>query len=117
MTSARPVGVVVDTMVISWLLYERPGPVADRYRALIETKTSGPNGNVDHREQRGAHRVVRVDQRRLGHPVEQNVLAGDPVQVGDQILLLRALLRPGPSGWCRSGRGRRRPGRAGRPSR
>lgn len=39
MTSARPVGVVVDTMVISWLLYERPGPVADRYRALIETKT------------------------------------------------------------------------------
>lgn len=39
MTSARPVGVVVDTMVISWLLYERPSPVADRYRALIETKT------------------------------------------------------------------------------
>src|SRR5450759_412449 len=39
MTSARPVGVVVDTMVISWLLCERPGPVADRYRALIETKT------------------------------------------------------------------------------
>jgi hypothetical protein len=25
MTSARPVGVVVDTMVISWLLCERPG--------------------------------------------------------------------------------------------
>lgn len=37
MTDARPVGVVVDTMVISWLLDQRPNPVADRYRALIET--------------------------------------------------------------------------------
>lgn len=37
MTDARPVGVVVDTMVISWLFDQRPNPVADRYRALIET--------------------------------------------------------------------------------
>jgi hypothetical protein len=35
MTDARPVGVVVDTMVISWLFDERANPVADRYRALI----------------------------------------------------------------------------------
>ena len=38
MTDARPVGVVVDTMVISWLFDQRPNPVADRYRALIETR-------------------------------------------------------------------------------
>src|SRR5664280_2350564 len=40
--SARPVGVVVDTMVISWLLYERPGPVADRYRALVMPQPTPP---------------------------------------------------------------------------
>jgi len=38
MTDARPVGVVVDTMVISWLFDQRPSPVADRYRALIGTR-------------------------------------------------------------------------------
>jgi len=36
--TARPVGVVVDTMVISWLFDQRPNPVADRYRALIGTR-------------------------------------------------------------------------------
>ena len=35
MTDARPPGVVVDTMVISWLLDERPNPLAVRYRELI----------------------------------------------------------------------------------
>lgn len=35
MTDARPVGVVVDTMVISWRFDERANPVADRYRALV----------------------------------------------------------------------------------
>lgn len=35
MTIAPPVGVVVDTMVISWLFDDRPNPLADRYRALI----------------------------------------------------------------------------------
>jgi tRNA(fMet)-specific endonuclease VapC len=35
MTDARPEGVVVDTMVISWLFDQRANPVADRYRALI----------------------------------------------------------------------------------
>jgi len=35
---ARPAGVVVDTMVISWLLDDRPNPVADRYRVLIDTR-------------------------------------------------------------------------------
>jgi len=35
MTIAPPVGVVVDTMVISWLFDDRPSPPADRYRALI----------------------------------------------------------------------------------
>jgi predicted nucleic acid-binding protein len=33
MTDAQPTGaVVVDTMVISWLLDDRPNPLADRYR-------------------------------------------------------------------------------------
>ena len=35
MTAARPLGVVVDTMVISWLFDDRPNPLADRYRELI----------------------------------------------------------------------------------
>ena len=38
MIDARPAGVVVDTMVISWLLDDRPNPVADRYRVLIDTR-------------------------------------------------------------------------------
>lgn len=37
MTTTRPAGVVVDTMVISWLVGERPGPLAERYRAVIGT--------------------------------------------------------------------------------
>jgi predicted nucleic acid-binding protein len=35
MTDARPLGVVVDTMVIRWLLDERPNALGDRYRAMI----------------------------------------------------------------------------------
>jgi len=35
MTGAPPAGVVVDTMVISWLFDERPNALADRYRQLI----------------------------------------------------------------------------------
>jgi predicted nucleic acid-binding protein len=35
MTDVRSLGVVVDTMVISWLLDERPNPIAERYRDLI----------------------------------------------------------------------------------
>jgi predicted nucleic acid-binding protein len=35
MTNAPPAGVVVDTMVISWLLDERPNLLAQRYRDLI----------------------------------------------------------------------------------
>jgi predicted nucleic acid-binding protein len=35
MTDAPSEGIVVDTMVISWLFDERPNPLANRYRALI----------------------------------------------------------------------------------
>ena len=35
--TAAPAGVVVDTMVISWLFDDRPNSVADRYRTLIDT--------------------------------------------------------------------------------
>lgn len=35
MTDAVHVGVVVDTMVVSWLFDDRLNPVADRYRELI----------------------------------------------------------------------------------
>jgi predicted nucleic acid-binding protein len=35
MTNAPPAGVVVDTMVISWLFDDRPNRLADRYRGLI----------------------------------------------------------------------------------
>jgi predicted nucleic acid-binding protein len=38
MTDARAPGVVVDTMVISWLLDDRPHLLADRYRDLIGTQ-------------------------------------------------------------------------------
>src|ERR687897_1959645 len=35
MSEARAAGVVVDTMVISWLFDDRPNPLADTYRGLI----------------------------------------------------------------------------------
>jgi tRNA(fMet)-specific endonuclease VapC len=35
MIAVPPTGVVVDTMVISWLFDERPNPLAERYRDLI----------------------------------------------------------------------------------
>jgi predicted nucleic acid-binding protein len=35
MTDARSPGVIVDTMVISWLFDERPNPLAESYRDLI----------------------------------------------------------------------------------
>lgn len=35
MTSTARAGVVVDTMVISWLLDDRPNALSDNYRALI----------------------------------------------------------------------------------
>ncbi len=38
MTNAQPVGLVVDTMVISWLFDDRPNTLADRYRALIGSR-------------------------------------------------------------------------------
>lgn len=34
-TNAQPPGVVVDTMVVSWLFDERPNRLAERYRQLI----------------------------------------------------------------------------------
>jgi predicted nucleic acid-binding protein len=34
-SDARTPGVVVDTMVVGWLLDERPNPLAERYRRLI----------------------------------------------------------------------------------
>ncbi len=37
MSAARATGVVVDTMVISWLLDDRPMDLADEYRELIGT--------------------------------------------------------------------------------
>jgi hypothetical protein len=36
MTAAGAAGVVVDTMVISWLFDDRPNSVADDYRTLID---------------------------------------------------------------------------------
>ena len=35
MTGARASGVIVDTMVVSWLFDERPNPLADQYRELV----------------------------------------------------------------------------------
>jgi len=39
MTNAHVQGVVVDTMVISWLFDDRRNPLADRYRALIGSQS------------------------------------------------------------------------------
>lgn len=35
MTNAQPPGVVVDTMVISWLFDGRPNPLADRPQTIL----------------------------------------------------------------------------------
>lgn len=36
MTAARAAGVVVDTMVVSWLFDDRPNALADQHRTLID---------------------------------------------------------------------------------
>ena len=38
MTDAVPSGVVVDTMVVSWLFDDRGNPLDDDYRELIATR-------------------------------------------------------------------------------
>ncbi len=38
MTNAQLSGVVVDTMVISWLFDDRPNRLAERYRTLIGSR-------------------------------------------------------------------------------
>jgi hypothetical protein len=35
MNDARRVGVVFDTMDVSWLFEDRPAPLADRYRGVV----------------------------------------------------------------------------------
>ncbi len=105
MSDVRPAGVVVDTMVISWLLEDRADQLTDQYRALIDTSRvllafqtvielrygalRAGWGDLRRRrlERRIAELVVRqpddtmiavcaelrLDCRRLGHP-----LAGKP---------------------------------------
>jgi hypothetical protein len=40
MTDAHASGAIVDTMVISWLLDDRPNPLAESYRELIGAQPS-----------------------------------------------------------------------------
>jgi len=93
MTDARPVGVVVDTMVISWLFDQRPNPVADRYRALIGTRPVLACVSDGH----GA--ALRGLTRRLGRaasaPVGRRIAELTVAQPDDEMISVCAELREG----------------------
>lgn len=93
MTVGRRAGVIVDTMVISWLFDERLNPLADDYRALIgevpvllafqtvmELRYGAPRaGWGELRRRRLERRVAELRQacRRIGHPLSSKIHDGD----------------------------------------
>lgn len=81
MTNAQPSGVVVDTMVVSWLFDERPNRLAEHYRALI-----GPR--------RVLLAVLRVGWGQLRRRrLERRIAELTVVQPDDEMITMCATLR------------------------
>lgn len=91
MIDARPRGVVVDTMVISWLLDERANPVADRYRALIDATPVVLAFQTVMELRYGALRAGWGDLRR--HRLERRIAELSVVRPDDEMITVCAELR------------------------
>lgn len=84
-------GVVVDTMVISWLLDERANPLADRYRALIGERPVILAFQTVMELRYGALRAEWGDLRR--RRLERRIACLSVVQPHDELISVYARLR------------------------
>jgi predicted nucleic acid-binding protein len=91
MIEARPLGVVVDTMVISWLLDERANLLADRYRMLIDASPVVLAFQTVMELRYGALRADWGDLRR--RRLERRIAELSVVQPDDEMISICAELR------------------------
>jgi tRNA(fMet)-specific endonuclease VapC len=91
MSSARRVGVVVDTMVISWLFDDRPNVLAEQYRELIGAAPVLLAFQTVMELRFGALRAGWGELRR--HRLERRIAELSVVQPDDVMITLCALLR------------------------
>lgn len=91
MSNARKPGVIVDTMVISWLFGDRPHPLAERYRALIGPRPVLPAFQTVMELRYGALRASwgELRRRRLEHDIAEVTV----VQADDELATVCADLR------------------------
>jgi predicted nucleic acid-binding protein len=91
MSNAQRVGVVVDTMVISWLFDDRPNVLAERYRELIGAAPVLLAFQTVMELRFGALRAGWGELRR--HRLERRIAELSVVQPDDEMITLCALLR------------------------
>jgi predicted nucleic acid-binding protein len=91
MSDEPPHIVVIDTMVISWLLDERPNPLADRYRELIGPAAVLLAFQTVAELRYGAIRADWGELRR--RRLERSIAELTVVQPDDQMLTTFAVLR------------------------
>src|SRR6266508_2601565 len=91
MTNGQPLGVVVDTMVISWLFDDRPNPLAVRYRELIGAR---PVLLAFHTVMELRYGALRAGWGELrGRRLERRVAELTVVQPDDEMITACAILR------------------------
>jgi predicted nucleic acid-binding protein len=91
MTLAPLEGVVIDTMVVSWLFDDRPNPLADRYRTLINGRPAVLAFQTVMELRYGALRAGWGDLRR--RRLERSIAELSVVQPDDQMITACAVLR------------------------
>lgn len=91
MTNAQLLGVVVDTIVISWLFDDRPNPLADRYRDLIDARPVLLAFHTVMELRYGARRAGWGELRR--RRLERRVAELTVVQPDDEMVTACATLR------------------------
>lgn len=91
MTTARPSGVVVDTMVISWLFEDRSDLLTERYRDLISTRPVLLAFQTVMELRYGALRAGWGDLRR--RRLERRIAELTVVQPDDEMVMTCARLR------------------------
>jgi predicted nucleic acid-binding protein len=91
MNRATPTGVVVDTMVVSWLFDDRPNDLAEAYRQLIGTAPVLLAFQTVMELRFGALRAGWSELRR--HRFERRIASLTVVQPDDQMITVCAVLR------------------------